>query len=181
MAWSAMPDFVNGTMVSEADLDPIVANVTNLRNSSRIIAGKVAVTPGALVSGIAGTETNIPNLAITGLQVENNQWYTMNLTMYGQFTGTMANQSYLLRVRQGTPVTGTQIGIAPWLPLYTLLDDYRTFVLPWKATTSGTVSLYVSAQKAQAAITTSLTVYGSGNTAFWIEKMGDDPSVWVAT
>lgn len=177
MAWdSSMPtDFTDGNTVDEGDLDPIVTNILDLRDASRVVQGRVMNTAGP--AAVTTTETNIPNLQLPGVPVESGKWYMVNLTLYVTMTGT--GSSFFFRVRKSTALTGSVIVSAPFICASTGLDDTKTLVLPWQASATETASFHMSVQRL--AGTGQISVYGGKLTAHWIEKMGDSAGVWAVT
>lgn len=176
--WQTMPDFVDGSVVDEGDLDPIVTNVNLLRQSGRVTGGRIISSAGTIVTTSGTTEANIPNLAIPTIPVLNGAFYTFSLQVYGTYSA--ASNSFLFRVRETTALSGAVITSAPLVTVVAAFDDTKTIVLPWKSTSTTTKSFFVSVQRIAGAGL--VNIVGDLKTAFWIEQIGDDASsVWALT
>lgn len=176
-AWLAMPDFVDGSNVDEGDLDPLVNNINLLRQSEQVMGGRIVQTAGNLGTTSGTTELNISQLSIASIPIENGKFYIFGLQIYANASA--AANSFIFRVRQNTALTGGVIVSVPLVSVVAGLDDTKTVALPWKATSTSTMSFFVSVQRAAGAGT--ISVFGDLKSAHWIEKMGDDGSVWALT
>lgn len=177
MAWDpTMPtNFTDGQLVTETHLDPIVTNILDLRDSLRVVQGRVMNTAGP--SGISTTETTITGLQLPSVPVENGKWYMVYLTIYCNMT---AVSSFFFRVRKTTALTGAVVIQAPYLMSQTgPLDDMKTIALPWQSAATENAVFHVSVQRLAGTGTISIT--GSKFTAHWVEKMGDSSGVWAVT
>lgn len=177
MAWdNSMPtDFTDGNVVDEGDLDPIVNNILDLRDASRVVQGRVMNTLGPTTSGT--TELNVPNLGLPGVPVEAGKWYMINLTLY--VSPSAASDSIFFRVRKTTPLTGAVLVSAPWVTVAAARDDIKSVVLPWQASATETASFHLSIARVLG--TGTAFIYGSKLSAHWVEKMGDSTGVWAVT
>jgi len=136
--------------------------------ADRVVAGAVAETAGVINSAVTTTETTVTKLNLTGVSQELGRTYLLNLNLFANFT--QPGELYRIRVRQDTALSGTVLAEWTWT---TDLgnDDHRSFAQPYKATASGTVSLYVSVQRVVAAGSPgNMSVYGFSRTAFWVER-----------
>lgn len=173
--WQTMPDFTDGTVVDEGDLDPIVFNVNLLRRSRRILAGRILSTTGVQYTTSGLTELNMPKLQISNITIEANRPYIFGMSIYCQ--GSVANDSFFFRVRKDTGLTGAQLVIAPFITPVASRDVFQTVLLPWKPSVGGVTTFYASMQRA--AGTGVCLLYGNLTTALWIEKAGDDGTEWA--
>lgn len=177
--WQTMPDFTDGTVVDEGDLDPIVANLNLVRRSSRVLAGRIITTAAAHYTTAGTTELNMPKLQISNIPIEANRSYFFGMTLYCQ--GTAAGDVFHFRVRQNTGLTGAELTLAPVMIGPTPLRDIvYTMLMPWKPNVGGTTTFYVSVQRPVAGGGTgTCTIYGHNKTSFWLEKAGDDGTEWA--
>jgi len=176
--WQTMIDFIDGTVVDEGDLDPIVANLNSLRQSGRTLGGRIVGTAGTLLTTSGTTEANISNLAISSISILANAIYIFGLQVYATYSA--GSNSFFYRVRQNTALSGAQLAASPLISVAAALDQPATMMLPWKATSTATMSFFISVQRLAGAGTAS--VAGNSATAFWIEQAGDDASsVWAIT
>lgn len=172
-------NFVDGQGVDEGDLDPMVANIVDLRDAVRVLQGKIVGPAGFFASGVAGTEINFPELVLQSQPVEINKVYYFCLTLNANFTA--ANTSFFLRVRQNTALTGSVIVSMPWVTVATgTADDMKTTRLPWVCPASGTFSFHVSAQRLAGTATGNFR--GEKQTAHSLERAGDNAAgIWTVT
>lgn len=177
MTWDpTMPTNVtDGDVIHETHLDPVFTNILDLRDSSRVIQGRVLNTVGP--ANVTTTETTITGLQLPSVSLENGKWYMVNLTVSVNMS--VAADSYFFRVRKTTALTGAVLVSAPVLSASSGLDDIKTVVLPWQATATETVAFHVSVQRL--AGTGNIDIYGGKQTAHWVEKMGDSSGVWAIT
>lgn len=173
-AWVTMTPVVDGQVVDEDDVNPIITNLESLRSTDVVAAGKLVTTAGALVTGVVGTEVNISQLAVPATPHALNEYYMFNLTAYALFSA--AGNSFFFRVRQTTALTGTVIVSMPWVVSGGALDDTKSIFLPWKATSTATSTFHCSIQRLSGAGTAS--VYGDGKSALWVSRQGDS-TVWT--
>jgi len=139
------------------------------------IAGRIATGAGFINSAIAGTETNIAKIAIENYRVTSGRFYVLNVNMYANFS--IVDDSFIVRVRKDTAVSGTIVAEWPWIVDVAGYDDARSFSQPYKATANDTdADYYVSVQRAAGSGTCS--VNGDKRTSFWIDDRGADTAVW---
>lgn len=172
--WLTMTPVVDGQVVDEDDLNPIITNVESLRSSDRVAGAKLVATAGTLVTGVVGTEVNIAALSVAAVPHVLNEFYMFNLTAYALFSA--AGNSFFFRVRQTTALSGTVIVSMPWVVVAGALDDMKSISLPWKATSTATSTFHVSIQRLSGAGNAS--VYGDGKSALWVSRQGDS-TVWT--
>jgi hypothetical protein len=174
--WQAMPDFVDGTVVDEGDLDPIVFNLNLVRRSGRILAGRILSTSGVQYTTSGNTELNMPKLQISNITIEANRPYVFGMTIYNQHS--VAGSSAFFRIRQNTALTGAQLVLGAAIVPTSGRDNNFTILLPWKPAAGGVMSFFTSVQ-VPSPLTGVVTVYGSLTTAVWLEKAGDDGTEWA--
>lgn len=139
------------------------------------VAGRIVTTSGAIHSGITTTETNITKLAITGAKLSTAKFYLLNVNLIGNFSKN--GDSFAVRVRRDTAVSGTLIAEWPWLIDVDGYDDARSFSQPYKPpANASSASFYVSIVRA--AGTGTASIYGDSHTAQWIDDLGADSAVW---
>lgn len=175
--WQTMPDFQDGTLVDEGDLDPLVFNLNLLRRSRRVLAGRIISTIGLIHTTSGTTELNVPKLQISNILVEANRPYIFNFNLYVQ--GSVALDSFYVRVRQNTGLTGTVLAFTPFIVNSAGKDDTVSLQLPWKPAVGGTTTFFVSLVRASGSGT--LQLWGNSQSAAWIEKAGDDGTEWALT
>lgn len=174
--WQTMPDFVDGTVVDEGDLDPVVANVNGLRDAPRFLRGKWVQKAGNLVNGIV-TEFTVLELTLDNVTVTSGQYYRFIYNVYGQ-ARVAAGNSYLVRVRKNTAGSGAVVVQTMWRLEASGVDDSKCFVLPWKATSTETATYYLSfSRQAGGGV---LDIRGDGLSGCSIERAGDNVgSIWT--
>ncbi|MFB9432808.1 hypothetical protein [Streptoalloteichus tenebrarius] len=142
----------------------------------RQVTGRIVARPGALVSNVGTTETNIPPLAVEGVRILLNRIYGITVTLLGGFTAA-AGDSFGIRVRRDNPTSGLVVAEWTWLPTAVGLDDYRTVSAPWRSDVSDSAArFYVTVTKL--AGTGTATIYGNGRSSIRIEDVGGDPALW---
>jgi len=139
------------------------------------VAGRLVTAAGAINSGIGTTETNITKMAITGAKLSTAKFYLLNVNLVVNFTN--ASDSFYVRIRRDTAVSGTVVAEWPWIPDVNGYDDGRSFSQPYKPpANASSASFYVSLQRIAGSGTVS--VYGDGKSAQWIDDLGADTAVW---
>jgi len=167
----------------------MVAYLTTTRNFYRYvgsatwvllgtIGGRLLTGAGFVHTTSGTTELNLTKLALENTRTESGTWYTLNLNLFYNNATVAAGDSFLIRVRKDTALSGTVIAefvVRPESP--DTFDGSRTFAQPWF---SGAQDLdadfYVSAQRQ--AGTGTLAFYGGSRTAFWIDEKTADGAVW---
>ncbi len=172
--WQAMPTFVDGNVVDEADLNPLVFNLNLVRRAGRVLAGRILSSAGLQYSTSGTTELNMPKLQISNITVEANRPYLFGFTVYCQQSA--AGGSVFFRVRQNTALTGAQLVLGSAVIPVASRDTNFTILLPWKPAAGGVMTFHASVQAPVGGVA---SVYGSSTTALWIEKAGDDGTEWA--
>lgn len=175
-AWLTMPDFIDGQNVDEGDLDPLVSNINGLRNSTRLLRGKWIQKAGNIATGLGDPETNIPDMSLDNVSTINGQYYAFIYNIYLNCTG--PSNSWFIRVRQGTALTGAVVISTMYVSVSAGVDDSKCFVLPWKATSTQTNSYYLSTDRLVGSGT--LSIRGDGQSACAVMRAGDDAAgIWT--
>lgn len=179
MAWpGALPVFTDGMTVDEADLDPIVDALSDVRDAGRWLRGKWIQKAGNfLASQTAASEVNIPELLMDGVSVISGQYYLFIYNIYLNCISSSPTTSFLFRVRDGG--TGGAVVVDSMFLCHAgvTADDTHTIILPWKATSSATKSFYFSVHRQGGG--SSIALRGDGRTACGVMKAGDNSSIWT--
>lgn len=174
--WQAMPDFVDGTVVDEGDLDPIVFNLNLVRRAGRILQGKILSTAGVQYATAGGAvELNMPKLQMSNVTIEANRPYWFGINMLCQTT--IALDTIWFRIRQNTALTGAELVLGRVTVPVATRDLSFIMILPWKPAVGGVMSFFTS--MARGAGSGVESVFGNLQTAVWIEKAGDDGTEWA--
>lgn len=167
--------------VPNADASIDAAQVTDDRTWStakieqKVLAGRIVTTAGNIHSNLTTTETTITKLNITGVRVDLNRVYEFYLNLHGNLS--VAGDSFTVRVRKTTALSGTVIAEWPWLCASSGLDDAKSFSQPWKATANtASESFFVSVQRVLGS--GNIDINGDRHTAFWIKNGGAESGVW---
>lgn len=129
------------------------------------VGGRVVTQAGTLHTGIVGTETNITKLALENSLVQGNRFYTLNVNLYTNISA--ADNSFLIRVRKDTALSGTVLAAWQWNSVLNA-DDTKTMSQPWLSGALDTdADFYVSAQRIAGA--GDMDIYGDSRAAFWID------------
>ena len=142
---------------------------------ARQIGGRLVTTAGNIHTGITTTETNITKLDLLGGVVRAGTWYVFNVKL--RLTMTKNLDSFTVRVREGTALTGTIL--AEWQVIAQVDGFTHDWNLhqPWRCPTDdGGADFHVSIVRA--AGTGSVDVSGERRTAFWIDDRGADSGIW---
>jgi len=123
------------------------------RITDQYLDGAVLGNTGNIISGVSA-ETNIPQLALSAYLIKGGT-YLLEVQMVGQFT--VSTDIWIIRARQDTAVTGTQLGFGRWGPGSTV--DTESFVFPFEATATGLTSIFFSIGRS--AGTGTVTVVGA--------------------
>lgn len=139
------------------------------------VGGRISTGAGFINSAIAGTETNISKIGISGVKLVSGRFYMLNVHMYANFS--VAGDSFTVRVRRDTAVSGTIIAEFPWITDVSGYDDCRSFSQPYKApANASSANFFVSVQRA--AGTGTCSVNGDSRTSQWVDDLGADSAVW---
>jgi hypothetical protein len=142
-----------------------------------VVAARVATTVGFMATTSGTTELNLPKLAIENYRVTSGFFYTFALSLFYNFVTVAAGDSYSVRIRRDTALSGTVIGlfvIRPATP--DTFDDSKTFYLPWRATaTDVDADFYVSVQRV--AGTGTLGINGDRYSAHELTPRGGDTAL----
>lgn len=129
------------------------------------LANRVMTGAGIQYGSITGTEVDIAKLGSTGVPIVINRTYRFVVDLFGA-TGTASTQ-YAIRVRRGSPLTGTLLAEWLWVPVVAGVDEHVHYERKWTApTTNATDAFYVSV--ARTAGTGTGQVYGAGGTSLGI-------------
>lgn len=143
--------------------------------TSAQLAGRIAASASSLGVTSGTTELNLPKLAITGARTRNTNVYMLSLTMSA--TMSAANDSFTVRVRKDTALSGTVLATWSWITQVASYTHSKTFTWPWKATAdNASTNFYISIQRA--AGTGTMDVDGT-RSAFDVADRGSDSSVWA--
>lgn len=145
----------------------------------RTLAGRIASGSGFINSGIDDSpEVNIAKVQIENYRVSSGHFYMLSANIFWNFSTVVAGDSYVVRVRKDTAVSGTII--AEWIarPVdASAFDESESFNQPWKATADDTdADFYLSVVRV--AGSGSINVNGDRRTAFWITDLGGDTTLW---
>jgi hypothetical protein len=162
----------------DADVDTLQATDSTINGQISVINANIAgngrlVTAAGVINTTSGTtELDIPKLAIENWVVNNGFWYILNLKMSAQASA--GGDSYLVRIRKDTALSGTVIAQFEWITQVAGFTHSLTQHIPWQApATDGDADFYVSVQRI--AGTGVLAVNGLSATAFWIDVKGSTP------
>jgi hypothetical protein len=142
-----------------------------------VVALRVATTVGFMATTVGTTELNLAKLAIENYRVTSGFFYTFALSLFYNFVTVAAGDSYSVRIRKDTALSGTVVGLYVIRPASPdTFDDSKTFFLPWRATaTDVDADFYVSVQRV--AGTGTLGVNGDRISAFEITPRGGDAAL----
>jgi hypothetical protein len=142
----------------------------------RQLAGRIAGTSGILQTTPNNTtETNIPKLAITGVKTRTGNFYVLRTSF--TIEATAANDSYTIRVRKDTALSGTVLATWSWITDIAGFTHSNGFSLPWKAVADNSnTNFYVSIQREAGVGTADLD---GGRCSFDVTDCGSDSSVWA--
>lgn len=179
MAWPGiMPTFTDGVVVDEGDLDPLVDALNDVRNAGRWLRGKWIQKAGNfLASQSAASEVNLPEMLMDNVTIINGQYYLFIYNIYLNCTSATPTSSFLFRVRQNGTGGAVVVDSMFLCAAGVTADDTHTIILPWKATSSGTMSFYFSVHRQGG--TSNIALRGDGRTACGVMKAGDDASIWT--
>lgn len=143
--------------------------------SNKTIKGKILV--GAGPQNVVGVETDIAGLTLATVPVKNNEIYAIKFKIYANIT--VADGSYLFKIRRDTAVTGALLATLPWLPVRGALDDTKNFEWMFASAATESVSLFFSVIRA--AGTGDLDVNGGGGNANFssITRVGNTAGAWT--
>jgi hypothetical protein len=167
-----------------------LAYLTTTRNFYRYVGASVWVlygtigsrtvsTAGIIQTTSGTTELNITKLALENTRTESGTWYVLNLNLTYNHATVAAGDSYLVRIRKDTALSGTTLAEFIVRPESAdTFDGSKTFAQPWLSGGQDTdADFYVSIQRV--AGTGTLGVYGNSHTAFWIDEKTADSAVWT--
>lgn len=162
----------------DADVDTLQATDSTLSGNITVINANIAgngrlVTAAGVINTTSGTtELDIPKLAIENWTVTNTAWYILNLKLSAQMSA--GNDSYLVRVRKDTALSGTVIAQFEWITQVAGFTHAVSQHIPWQApATDADADFYVSIQRI--AGTGVAAINGASVTAFWIDVKGITP------
>jgi hypothetical protein len=144
----------------------------------RTVAGRIASGTGFINTGIAGTEVNVAKVAIENYRATAGHFYMLSANIFWNFATVVAGDSYVVRVRRDTALSGTII--AEWVirPVdNSAFDESESFNQPWKATADDAdLDVYLSVIRVAGSGT--LSINGDRRTAFWLTDLGGDTTLW---
>lgn len=143
------------------------------------IGGRTVSTAGIINTTVGTTELNITKLALENTRVESGTWYVLNLNLTYNHVTVSATDSYVVRIRKDTALSGTVLAEFIVRPESAdTFDGSKTCAQPWQAPAQDTdADFYVSVQRV--AGTGTLGIYGASHTAFWINEKTADTAVWI--
>lgn len=191
--WTVSPTLRDGLLPvanrAALPVDPHVGMRANLQDSNtaaefglgsgwagpgRVIAGRQVITAGTFQATVTA-EVTLTKLNVTGLRTYSGTWYQMAGTIQGQ--ASTANDSFYVRVRKDTPLTGTVVALGILVIDVGAFTHQINFSSPWKATVdNAATAFYVSLGRAGG--TGYFDVVGDRATNFWITELPADASVW---
>jgi hypothetical protein len=143
----------------------------------RIVGALRVLTAGIITSSSAGTEVNVPKLAMTGKRVKSGTYYILHLSIFGQ--SSVNADDYSIKVREDTALSGNTIADFRWINgSEPIVNSQRTWEGIWKCTADNTnKSFFISVQRLLG--TGQLDVQGDNHTGWWIEETTADSAVWT--
>lgn len=139
-----------------------------------ILTGRIMSGTGAQYSGIASVETHLAKLATPGVKITGGRVYEFKVALLANFTA--AGNSFTIRVRRDTPLTGPVVAEWSWQSGTAGFDDARTFTQEWVApATAPAVPFFVTAVRAAGGGT--MGVYGNRRSSFRVRDAG--AGVWA--
>jgi hypothetical protein len=143
----------------------------------RIIGGVRVLTAGIVTSSSAGTEVNIPKLAMTGRRVKSGTYYIIHLSLFGQ--GSVNSDDFSIKVREDTSLTGNTIADFRWVVgQEAVVNSQRSWEGIWKCTADNTnKSFFISMVRLLG--TGQLDIQGDNHTGWWLEETTADSAVWT--
>lgn len=149
-------------------------NLTLGTLNMRSLGGRIATTAGAINSGITTTEVNIAKIQFENSIIVSGRIYVFHVVLSGQVTA--ANDSFQLRIRKDTPLSGTILVGQALITQVSGFTHYANVHRPWVAPSSDAdADFYVSLQRI--AGTGSFDVNGNSETIFWIDEIVS-PTDW---
>lgn len=151
--------------------DTALSTSRNLRS----LGGRIVTTAGVVHSGVAGTEVNYAKLAFENTAVTQGRVYVLTVKLSAQFNA--GDNSFLVRVRKDTALSGTILVDWEWITQVAGFTHQQTFSMPWVATaTDADADFYVSVQRISGGGTADLN--GARRSAFWIDEVLDG-TLWT--
>ena len=137
-----------------------------------ILAARVVTAAGGFMDNIT-SEQDIAKLAVENYRVRSGHWYAFTVTIYGAFS--LGTDTFAVRVRRDTPVSGTQMFVWEW-DGGNGGDDTKTFFGLWQAPANDTdADFYVSLARVSG--TGVMAVHGVGQTCIEVRPLGADSTL----
>lgn len=147
-------------------------NTLNLRS----LGGRIVTTAGVINAGITTTEVNVTKAAFENSTITSGRVYIFTFTFSAQFT--TANDSFLIRIRKDTALSGTVLVTWAIIPQVSGFSHYVTQRRPWIAPASDAdADFYISFQRI--AGSGSCDINGNSETTFFIEEVVG-PTDWIS-
>lgn len=133
----------------------------------RRLTSRTADTAGVINAAVGATEVNIAKLSVEDLAVFNTRTYELLVDLSVTFSA--AANSYMVRVRKDTALSGTVLAQWEWETVTSGFSDYKSFRKLWPCTADDSdFDCYVSIQRIAGAGTAD--VNGNGNSSFIINE-----------
>lgn len=148
---------ITGLPYLESYLPAVGDNVQIVRmDATWLVVGVVGPFPGQVIAGcrgtsttaitgIAGTETDIPFLSFTA-SVKNNWVYEIFTSIL--VTQTVATDAFTIQVRRDTAVTGSQMGFGRYSTEFTAAGGRWSLHAPFECSQDETITFFFSAVRA---------------------------------
>lgn len=145
-----------------------------------VLGGRIIDQAGFIGTTSGTVEKDFAKLALEGRRIVSGRVYELHLNLFWNFATVATGDSYIVRIRKDTPLTGTVI--AEWVirPVdASAFDESESFEQPWRCTATDTNGrFYVSITRV--AGTGTLSLNGDKKTAFWVVDRGSDTAVWAS-
>lgn len=139
------------------------------------LAGRILGQAGQVHANVGATEVNITKLAIENYKFTANHFYMFNWRIFLQEP--TADNDFLIRIRKDTALTGGIMVETPFLPTVSSLDCCAMGSAPYQEPFTDTdADVYISLVRVIGAGT--IDIIGDGRSAFWIQDMGNDSTLW---